>query len=63
MNKVMSLLLIVGLVGCTNKPTETTKDSKDQFNVICLDGVQYWARGWSLAPKIDSYNLQPTRCN
>lgn len=41
-----------------------------EFEVVCLDGVQYWVHisdGYSeafglMSPKIDKLTLQPTRC-
>ena len=64
----MKYLVIVSalfLVAC--KPTETTNEVVNGFEVACLNGVKYYfdsagGYGKSLAPAIDAETLTYIRC-
>lgn len=45
-----------------NLSSTPQSDDAKHYDVVCLDGVEYWNRGWSLAPKIDKNRLVPVRC-
>lgn len=32
------------------------------YDAVCLNGVQYWHRGWSLAPKYSPHSVAPDTC-
>lgn len=36
--------------------------AEDNVETVCLDGVSYWYRRSSLAPRIDPQTLLPARC-
>ncbi len=62
------IVLLFALVGCSakvevdSKPNTAVSDFTGHYSVVCLDGVEYWKNGWSLAPKIDKNSLLPVKC-
>lgn len=66
--KVIVLCIVLGvglLAGCVekadNKPGAT--DMSDGYDVICLNEVQYYQAGWSLAPKYSARSNTPDICS
>ena len=58
MKKFVVLGIALALVGCSDSKSASTTmaDLTDEFDVICLDGVQYWYSGAGaiMAPRYKS---------
>lgn len=63
--KYLLIATLLFVVAC--KPTDTTGDEVNGFDVACMNGVQYYfdsagGYGKSLAPVIDAETLTYVRC-
>lgn len=65
---VIILCLVLGVIlgllsGCSEPASLEPIKSVNRYSVVCLNGVQYYQAGWSLAPKYSPRSSTPDTCS
>jgi len=66
MKYVLMAAIVLTLAGCKDERPSTESVSGNTYRVECIDGVQYWIRGYGrsqmMAPRINPETLTFVRC-